>query len=394
MKTALVASGFLVLGAAVGVVSARLEFAGDILPTSGLQTAVKPQTPAAKAVPAATGAVPKAVVVGGAYHDFGEMDRSAKGQHTFVVRNTGEAPLTLTKGTTTCKCTGFHFEDDQLPPGKEAKITLEWEAKTSDQEFSQSAELLTNDPLQPVVRLQIHGHVIDAVRPERPSLSLGSISANEQTVGRMKVYAYKRDGLEIVSHELLKSPQAALIQLETRPLTAEEVSLERGAKSGVEVQVTIAPGMPLGPIAQQMKLVTNFADLASIDIPLDGRVVGDITALGAGVNSEKQTLDLGVIRRGQAVRRTVQLLIKGPHRDTTELTLDSVDPAGSLQAELGTRLGDQKVVRYPLTVVVPADAALVSRLGTAGAGSGEIVISANHPNLKQYKLFVRFAVRE
>lgn len=392
MKTAIIAIGFLCLGAAVGVVSARLEFAGDVLPISGSSAAKQPA--AAPALPAVAGGSPKAVVVGGAHHDFGEMDRAAKGRHTFVVRNTGDGPLTLTKGTTTCKCTGFHFEGDKLSPGQEAKITLEWEAKTSDQEFSQSAELLTNDPQQPVVRLQIHGHVIDAVRPERPSLTLGSISANEPTVARIKVFAYKRDGLIIAKHELADGPNAALIEVKSRPLTAEELSAERGAKSGVEVEVAIAAGMPLGPIGQQMKLFTNFEELASIDIPIDGRVVGDITALGAGVNSEKQSLDLGVIRRGQAVRRTVQLLIKGPHRDITELKLQSVDPAGSLQAELGTRLGDQKVVRYPLTVVVPADAALVSRLGTAGAGSGEIVISANHPNLKQYKLFVRFAVRE
>ena len=48
---------------------------------------------------------PKAEVLGESTHDFGVMAPNEQGEHTFIVRNSGEMPLSLNLGATTCKCT-------------------------------------------------------------------------------------------------------------------------------------------------------------------------------------------------------------------------------------------------------------------------------------------------
>jgi hypothetical protein len=38
-------------------------------------------------------------------HDFGSANPQFTGEHEFVIRNTGNAPLTLKRGPKSCKCT-------------------------------------------------------------------------------------------------------------------------------------------------------------------------------------------------------------------------------------------------------------------------------------------------
>src|SRR5687767_10877780 len=97
----------LVVGIAVGQWLTHREFAYENLPV-----AATPVAPSAGATSAAvktpgSGAAkePVAVVVNGEQFNFGTMDRYAHNSHVFTIRNDGGAPLTLIKGTTTCKCT-------------------------------------------------------------------------------------------------------------------------------------------------------------------------------------------------------------------------------------------------------------------------------------------------
>src|SRR5262245_43679246 len=63
-------------------------------------------------------------------YDFGEMERFAKGRHSFTFTNKGQYPLKLALGDTTCKCTLSKLAEDEIPPGKSAEVTLEWDAKS------------------------------------------------------------------------------------------------------------------------------------------------------------------------------------------------------------------------------------------------------------------------
>src|SRR5436190_13726073 len=101
---------------------------------------------------------PQIKVVESVYH-FGRMEPQTSGKHSFEVRNVGTAPLTLNVAGTTCKCTVGGVSANEVPPGKNAFVTLEWNTGYKFQSYSQSAEVRTNDKSMPVFSLEVTGKV-------------------------------------------------------------------------------------------------------------------------------------------------------------------------------------------------------------------------------------------
>jgi len=384
MKPTLFALVSLVLGVALGWVSTRAEFARDVLP-------LVPDSPSAKGDQPRKG--PRAVVISGERHEFGSMDRYAKGSHDFLIKNEGDAPLELTLGHTTCKCTMSNLEKSKLEPGETTPVKLEWTVKTLDPEFEQSAEIVTNDPHHNPVRLSIHGLVIDALRAEEPQFTLNDLSANEATTVRLRVFAFKSHDLDVVKHEWVKPENADRLHVSVEPLPAAEVATKQSATSGVAVILHIEPGLPLGPLSQVLRLSFNVPDHDPLEIPLYGTVISDVSIAGPGVTASRLLANLGTVPSGSAFKRTVYITVKGPYREQTKLRIAGVSPDQELQATLGEPLRENpKVDRYPLTIELSPSTRPVAR--TADENFARIKVDVTHPQVKELDLKVRYIVRE
>lgn len=388
MKTTLLALAALVAGTVLGVASSRMELPDRPSPAVAYLNVVS----TAKRGEDGSKIGPQVEVVNGEIHDFGQMDRNAKQSFAFIVRNVGDAPLTLEKGETTCKCTVSALKGNQLAPGEETEVLLEWTAKTDGLEFSQSAELLTNDPARPKVRLLVKGKVIQSVRPDRNELSFSNISANADAMAQMKIYGFRDEPLEIVSHDWLQPETADYYSATIRPLAEDELDPAVGAKSGVELTVYLKSGLPLGTLAQTIRLVPSYEDLTPIEIPIVGRIAGDITFVGPKFRGDKNVLQLNLVPREEGARVTLRALIKGEHRNNVQLEIESVEPEESLKATLGEPTRDENIVTVPLTVEVPRGATPGSHLGTGDTKAGRIVLKTTHPEIERIELEVRFAV--
>ena len=386
MKAALWAAAALVLGSAIGFFWTHFEFAHDDLPI-----AVTPVAGGTSLAP--PGKVgPKAVVVNGERHDFGTMDRNAHEYHTFEVRNDGDEPLTLTTGQTTCKCTSFAAGNNTVAPKQTVEVKLEWDAKTSEPQFEQSATLHTSDPRRREIHLSVHGRVIDTVRPESFDIHFSNASSNEAAKATVKIFAYRGNELIVQKHELLSADQAGWFNVSFEPLSADEVSKQPDAKAGVLMTVELKSGLPIGRIDQQIRLTTNQNPDAPVTIRVYGDVASDVSLIGPG-HPEQLLIELPTISRDQGTRQTVHLMIKGPYRDQTELKIASVEPADEFTATLGEPNRDNpKRVRYPLTIEVPPNARPVSR-NSAGAFA-QIRLTTTHPELKELTIRVRYVVPE
>jgi hypothetical protein len=82
------------------------------------------------------------------FYDFGAVWPTAVLKHKFIVRNTGEAPLTISRAYTTCGCTTADISARVIPPGKLAVISVRFDAgfhDTRGQTVSRGVIIENND---------------------------------------------------------------------------------------------------------------------------------------------------------------------------------------------------------------------------------------------------------
>ena len=103
-------------------------------------------------------------------------------------------------------------------------------------------------------------------------------------------------------------------------------------------------------------------------------------------------LQLGVVRSSEGLKRTVTVLIHGAHRHDVEVTVGKRSPA-LLEARLGepADVSGGSVVRIPLIIEIPPGAPPANYLGSPGK-MGQIILDTTHPDAKQIRLYVQFAV--
>ena len=253
--------------------------------------------------------------------DFGVMDSNGTDRHDFVLKNVGNAPLILTKGNTSCKCTISEVSEKPIPPGGSSKVTVQWSGKGNLGEFEQTANILTNDPARPQITLAINGRLTTAVRLDPTELVFTRITAGEKVQGKFRVYGYLAEPFQITECKLAESKVAGLFAFHTRPLSPEQLKDDQDAKAGCEVEVTIKPGLPVGPLREKIALSTAYSSHPTLELPVSGKVTSEIAIVGRGWAEENGLLDLGTVNgraggsipcRSSLVAHTMQRSSTGP----------------------------------------------------------------------------------
>jgi Protein of unknown function (DUF1573) len=387
MKATLFALVALAAGVAVGMATTKREFSNEILPVD-IPVTVNGQLVAPKAKIG-----PKVTIVNGERHDFGTMDRNAHGTHAWIVRNDGDAPLTLSTGQPSCGvCIKvFSVVKETLAPGEKTEVKIEWDVKTSDAEFEQSGPLNTNDKNKPAVHLSLKGHVLDTIRSDRSDVHFHDLSANESASGGVNIYAFREADLQVEKHEFNNPSFAKHVKVSFAPLTSEEVAREPKAKGGVRMSFELQPGLPFGDFNESVSVTTN-QNPEPLTVRVIGNIATDVLLMGPNVTREKMLVSLGAITQKAGKQHTIFILVKGPHRDDTKVAIESVEPASEFSAKLGEPIRDSaKIVRYPITIEVPAGATPVTRLDGSYA---KINVTTTHPDVKEMNIKVRYVVKE
>ena len=102
------------------------------------------------------------VVVPEASYNFGRIGPKDVMTRTFLLRNNGEAPLTISRAYTTCGCTAAEISADVIPPGKAVTIDLVYDAgfhDTAGQTVRRGLIIESNDPDQPQAEIWVQAEV-------------------------------------------------------------------------------------------------------------------------------------------------------------------------------------------------------------------------------------------
>jgi hypothetical protein len=368
-------------GAAAAYIQARLDVNAESLPP-GLSDGESVAETVVKG--------PRAVVEE-PHFQFGTMQRGTTRSHNFTIRNAGTAPLTLSVGETSCKCTLGDVTNKPIPPGESTHVRLEWSAKSDQGPFRQSAIVETNDSLMAKIELTIEGEILEASGVVPPDLMFDKIAAGESKSAEVYVMSMLQDELEVSEASLTDAATRDKFDVRVEPVERDELPSE-SAKAGVKITVTAKAGLPVGRFDQWLALRTNMPEAEKLEIPVIGRVVGDISVHGMGWNEDQGVLIIGRVKSSEGRKAKLNIVVRGPDASGTTFSLHSKDPE-----ELKVTLAEPKVlketlVHVPLEIEVPAGTGPMVRLETSQGEAGRIVLKTNHPTIKELVLGVRFAV--
>lgn len=373
---------------------------------AGLSLANFMHAPARLAPPSATqaptlngpGEEQPIAVVDRNFHDFGAVDRDRPVKHAFRISNVGKSVLTLKSGGTTCsKCTIAELSRSEVAPGETVDVIVEYLPTSAQPRFRQSASLLTNDPAQPRIELNIYGTVTAPYKLTPEQLTFSRFSASETNKAEIRVVAYVADDVKLASYELERADTAPFFEVASQPIPRAELD-DPHARCGMLVTVTVKPGLPLGPVRQTIRLdlaLAGSSDVAHVEIPVEGVVDADISVAGQGWNPDASLLKMGTVKSSEGAVRELFLLVRGEHRRGLTIAPGRRSPDW-LKLTVGepSELKGGAVVKIPLRIEIPPGAPVASHTGNDLGKYGEVVLETTHPVVKQIRMLLSFAVEQ
>ena len=242
---------FALIGVGIGFAIAYVEV-GEV--ESSLYGPVMGDQAPAKSVPEES--YPSAEV-DAALHDFGTMQRGTTASHDFIIKNTGDAPLRLEVGATSCKCTLGNVSRGPLAPGDTTPVRLEWVAKTIPGKFRQTASVLTNDPRRPKIELVVEGLVTETTGIAPNELLVGRMASDEKRSASVYIGAYEDQVIEATARMSNTTLRPELFDVKVEPVAVDETPLER-ATSAVKLTVSAGPGLPMGHVTEWVEVTANI----------------------------------------------------------------------------------------------------------------------------------------
>lgn len=342
--------------------------------------------------PTPEGKRPKAVLQE-TKHDFGVMASHKKGLYKFKISNGGNAPLTLSKGATSCKCTLAELDKTSLAPGESSEITLEWSGKDYSDKFQQTATINTNDPENSQISLTIAGQIRTVFNTAPSELVFSNVTAGEPSRAKVRLYCFLYDQFKVTEAKFTDARWLKFFEVKHRPLTAKELTENKDAKCGYQFEVTVKPGLPMGIFQQQLEVATDLPQIPPCEIPIRGNITSDISVVGPGWDEESTSVSMGTFTSDQDVEKTLRLFVRGSHRDKVKFKLLSKTPE-LLVVEVGNpeKMGNS-IMQTSVKIRIPKGSPPADHLGSEQGKLGRILLETNHPNAPQLQILVRFAIQ-
>jgi hypothetical protein len=90
--------------------------------------------------------------------DYGKIKQGADGQRVFVVKNTGDKPLIISKVQPSCGCTTPEWNKEPIMPGATSEIKVGYDTKIVGN-FQKLIQVTSNDPANTNISLYIKGNI-------------------------------------------------------------------------------------------------------------------------------------------------------------------------------------------------------------------------------------------
>ena len=253
--------------------------------------------------PTPAGPQPRIEVTNPVYH-FGTVLEGSPVKHEFTVKNAGQAELVIGQVLSSCGCTVAASDKKRLAPGEQTQLPVTFDTRHEKGPATRRIDVYTNDPQTPDLALTIEGTVRTESEATPPEVLFNSVRrGSEQT--REVAISYHGTAKDFAITKVSNSnPNIAVTR-----------------QPGPKLEVALKKTMPVGPFQDTIEIVTTGRP---IEIPIYGRIVGDLVA-------EPAQVSFGILPHGDGAMRIVRLTNNGSHPVAIK-EVSSTNPAVTAQA--------------------------------------------------------------
>lgn len=323
------------------------------------------------------------VVADETFHNFGILEPHRTCEYTFIIRNEGEAPLVLSRGGTSCKCTMSHLPQGEVPPGSQVPVVVSSKVNDAKGEFTHRATILTNDPKTPRLDLRITGTARAVLAALPAELTVRSGRGRESSA-EMIIYS------EVWDNFSLQATPANGVTHEFQPVDPAVLG-ELKARSAQRLRVTLPSRDKPGSYQEHLELTaTPFAageEPRSLSVKINQTVASPVALHGDKFDRLSKELQLGILRPHEGACGRVVLVVRDERR---ELHVERIktEPAFLKVTVNPMETAKGKPAVYAIDVEVPVDAPSSDYLSQKGT----VTIETDHPEIPRVEFAVRFAV--
>ncbi|GAM11849.1 hypothetical protein OR1_04167 [Geobacter sp. OR-1] len=192
-------------------------------------------------------------------HNFGTLVQGKKLDHTFVIKNTGDSPLKISRIRPACGCTAANASSPVVNPGKTSDIKVSFNSSNFFGNVSKTIAVESNDPATPVFTLTLTGNIVEEISVKPKQVNLGQVKTDAATTNIVTVENRGNKPLKLTS---IKSPMPQL------SAKADKTLLKPGESAKITVVVT--PRRDDRMLSGYLSISTDNPDKQEIMIPVYG----------------------------------------------------------------------------------------------------------------------------
>ena len=284
---------------------------------------------------------------------------------TFTFTNEGNAPLYIQRLDADCGCVATNISADEIPPDGNGAIQVKVDRDIG--RFRQNVFLHTNDPVTPIVNLQVSGVILPAIAYVK-KLDLGQLEKGKRITKMIKLTNNTKNVFEITQHTV--SNRSIVVTLPKKSIPAGK-SLEFEAVLSLNDVGLYNELLTLSAQTQEVLPGTDSKEL-EMSIQFQGRVLGGIVVL-------PQNLFLGVLdESSKSLQKKVQIKTDG----SLPFTLKKVS-AGNFTVTVDLTMEPRTVHDVVLFIVPKVDDS------SSGLVEETIRIATDHPDVPEIAIPVK-----
>jgi uncharacterized protein DUF1573 len=196
--------------------------------------------------------------------NFDGAPAMSKVKHSFVLRNEGEAPLTINRVKATCGCTVAKLAKDVLEPGEETRVEAVLTLSSHVGKLAKTLLVYSNDPKTPSFRLTMSGTAVEFIKMTPSRVTFGKIDGDEPQVK------------ELLLEPMSEKARFGFPKIES---DSDKISVDvkpREEGKGYVVTLRTVPPLPQGYVKGNLRILTDNKVLPQLTVPFDAHVMGKI----------------------------------------------------------------------------------------------------------------------